>query len=216
MNFQVYRDRLDAGKVLAKAIKDTQISFDIIIALPRGGVPIGYVISQQLNIPLELFLVRKIGLPNHEELAMGAITIDGSTYLNQDIIDYSNVTQTQIEKVIELEKRELLRRYQTYRGNENFPSLKHKKVVLVDDGIATGATIKVAIKGLKKLAPTEIHLYVPVAPKETIHALSQSVDGIFCPNQPDEFGAVGFWYHHFPQLEDDDVMHWLSKANQSI
>lgn len=215
MNHQIYYDRLEAGKVLADELKRTAQSFDIILALPRGGVPVGYVISKALNIPLDLLLVRKIGLPNHEELAMGAVAMDYSTFLNQDIIKNSNITQNQIEQAIKLETQELLRRYQAYQGDKNFPSLNGKIVILVDDGIATGATMKVAIKALKKLTPAEIHLYVPVAPKDTIQALSHSVDDIFCPNQPDDFGAVGFWYHHFPQLEDDDVKHWVLKAKQN-
>lgn len=209
-----YRNRYTAGKILAEQLNHYANRSDVIVlALPRGGVPVAFEIANALSVPLDVFIVRKLGVPTHQELAMGAIATGGMIVYNDDIIRELHITQAQIKQVIELEQQELDRRNKKYRGDKPFPSLNNKIIILVDDGIATGATMRAAIAALRKQSPKKIVLAVPVAALDTINNMKVLVDEIVCPLQPSLFHAVGVWYETFNQTEDNEVHELLSKAN---
>ncbi|GGI93541.1 phosphoribosyltransferase [Legionella impletisoli] len=212
-----YHDRLNAGKFLAKELSRYKNHPDgIIFALPRGGVPVAYEIATELSLPLDVFLVRKLGVPGHRELAMGAIASGEIAFFNQSIISDLNISQEAIDEVIKAESSELKRREEAYRGDKPFPDLTNKTVILVDDGIATGATVRAAIEALRVHKPSRIVLAVPVAPRSTLYELDAEVDEIVCPLAPVNFYAVGIWYEQFPQTSDDEVRDFLSKARATV
>ena len=201
-----YLDRAMAGEVLAKELKAYANRDDVIIlALPRGGVPVAYQIAKSLHAPLDVFIVRKLGVPGHAELAMGAIATGEASVFNDDIIDQLDISADEIDRVMADEKRELQRREKVYRGNRPFPSLENKIVILVDDGIATGASMRAAIKSLKLFQPAKIIIAVPVAEKILSKQMETMVDEFICPLRPAQFYAVGAWYENFSQTEDDEV-----------
>src|SRR3990167_2494603 len=205
-----YIDRFDAGKVLAKFLKEYCNKPDVIVlALPRGGVPVAYEIAKALAVSLDVFIVRKLGVPWHEELAMGAIASGGTVIFNEDIIQMLNVSKTEINQVIQSEQDELKRREQMYRGDRVFPVLTDKTIILVDDGIATGATIQAAIKGIRQHNPAKIIVAVPVAATETYETIKKLADQIICPQTPSHFYAVGAWYENFSQTTDEEVFDLL-------
>ncbi|SRR5579883_33199 len=207
-----YHDRRDAGRVLAEELKSYANRKDVIVlALPRGGVPVAFEIAEALSVPLDIFIVRKLGVPGHEELAMGAIASGGTTVFNQDIIHQLAISKEAIDRVIAEESEELLRREKKYRGDKKFPDLKNKVIILVDDGIATGATMKAAIKALRRLEPLSIVVAVPVAAASTCKEMSGLADKIICPLQPIFFNAVGAWYEIFDQTLDEEVIDLLGK-----
>ena len=207
-----YIDRFDAGKVLAKFLKEYYNKPDVIVlALPRGGVPVAYEIAKSLAVSLDVFIVRKLGVPWHEELAMGAIASGGTVVFNEDIIQTLNVSKTEINQVIQSEQDELKRREQMYRGDRVFPVLTDKTIILVDDGIATGATIQAAIKGIRQHNPAKIIVAVPVAATETYETIKKLADQIICPQIPSHFYAVGAWYENFSQTTDEEVFDLLTK-----
>lgn len=207
-------DRYEAGVILAKYLKDYANNPNVIIlALPRGGVPIGYEIATALSAPLDVFIVRKLGLPGHEELAMGAIASGGTVFFNKQLMNQLNLDRLSIQKVIENEREELFRREHLYRGNRPFPNLKEKIVILVDDGIATGSTMMAAIEALHNHKPTSIVVAVPVAAYSTCEEIAPLVEKIVCPLKPIDFYAVGLWYEHFPQTSDDEVIELLKKSH---
>jgi len=205
-----YTDRYEAGKILANQLESYAKNKDVIVlALPRGGVPVAAQISKYLSVPLDVFVVRKLGVPGHEELAMGAIASGDTIIFNQDIIHQLNISESEIKQVILSEQIELMRRENQYRGSNPFPSLFNKIVILVDDGIATGATMRAAIKAVKKCAPQQLIIAVPVAAVSTIEELSAWVDRIICPITSSDFYAVGAWYDHFEQTTDEEVFQLL-------
>lgn len=209
-----YIDRHDAGKKLAKFLSAYKNKQDTIaLALPRGGVPVAYEIAKALLIPMDVFIVRKLGVPGHEELAMGAIASGGVTYYNDEIVSQLNLSPGAISEVIASEEKELKRREENYRGENPFPDLKGKTVILIDDGIATGATTRAAIKALKKQNPKRIVLAVPVAAASTVAEMAKEVDEIICPLKPINFYAVGLWYDNFSQTTDEEVAVLLGKQN---
>lgn len=206
-------DRQEAGRVLAKHLKDyANLKNVIVLALPRGGVPIGYEIAQALSLPLDIFVVRKLGIPGHEELAMGAIASGDSLIFNHTLTKELNIDEGSIQAVVEAEQQELLRRERLYRGNRVFPTLTGQTIILVDDGIATGASMQVAIASLRKHHPAAIVVAVPVAASETCEKMEKIADRIVCPLRPINFYAVGVWYGHFPQVSDEEVLHLLVGA----
>lgn len=205
-------DRYEAGVILAKYLKDYAHNPNVIIlALPRGGVPVGYEIATVLSAPLDVFIVRKLGLPGHEELAMGAIASGGTVFFNEPLMNQLNLDRLTIQNVVEKEREELLRREQLYRGNRPFPNLKEKIVILVDDGIATGSTMRAAIEALRTHKPTSIVIAIPVAAYSTCSEMAHLVERIVCPLKPIDFYAVGLWYENFPQISDDEVIELLKK-----
>ena len=207
-------DRYEAGIVLAKYLKEYANNPNVIIlALPRGGVPVAYQISNALSVPLDVFIVRKLGLPGHEELAMGAIASGGTVFINEPLMSQLNPDPTSIQNVIEKEREELQRRERLYRGNSPFPDLNEKIVILVDDGIATGSTMMAAIQALRNHQPKSIIIAVPLAPSSTCDEMAPLVEKLVCPLKPVAFYAVGLWYENFPQTSDNEVIELLKKSH---
>lgn len=208
-------DRYQAGKILAEQLKQYAHRNDVLVlGLPRGGVPVAYEVAKALAVPLDVFMVRKLGTPGHEELAMGAIATGGATTLNADIIRDLKITPDAIEQVTQLERAELARREQLYRGKRPLPNFLNKTIILVDDGIATGATIRVAIKALCEYKPAALIVAVPTAADSMCTELEPRVDGLICPLKPIDFYAVGNWYEDFSQTTDADVIKLLNKSNK--
>lgn len=208
-----FLDRTEAGKVLAALLKDYEGRPEVIVlALPRGGVPIGYEIASAIKAPLDVFIVRKLGAPEHPELAIGAIASADTIVYNDSIIRDLRITPEAIQQVLRSEKAELQRRESVYRENRPFPELKGKTIILVDDGIATGATMRVAIKALRVHQPKKIIVAVPVASDSVCTAFSAIADEIVCPLQPHFFNAVGAWYVNFPQTSDEEVFSLLHES----
>ncbi|MBA2657240.1 MAG: phosphoribosyltransferase [Tatlockia sp.] len=207
-----FRDRWEAGIVLAKSLKDyANLANVIILALPRGGLPVAYEIAQALSAPLDIFIVRKLGVPEHAELAMGAIASHETVIFNTQLLNELKIEQASIDAVLELEQKELWRRERLYRGDRPFPKLEGKTIVLVDDGIATGATMQAAVVSLRKHNPASIIIAVPVAARETCGEMTKLVDRMICPLQPLNFYAVGLWYENFTQISDLEVIEILEK-----
>lgn len=208
-----YQNRKYAGQILANYLSSYANRDDVIVlALPRGGVPVAYEIAEKLNAPLDVFIVRKIGVPGHAELAMGAIASGEVKVFNEDIIDSLQIPDEAIRQVITKEKEELKRREHVYRGDNPFPNLQNKTVILVDDGIATGASMRAAIQALKLMQPARLIVAVPVAAYDLAQHMSKLVDEFICPLQPYDLHAVGLWYENFTQTEDDEVFTLLNEA----
>ena len=212
----IYRGRRDAGRVLAQALADYRGRDDLVVlALPRGGVPVAYEIAQALEAPLDLLIVRKLGVPGHEELAMGAIASGGARVLNEQVIRQLNIDPAALERVEHAEREELRRREWAYRGDRSPADVRGRCVVLVDDGLATGASMFAAVAAVRQLKPAEIVVAVPVAPEQTIRSLEQVVDDVVCPSQPEPFYGVGAWFDDFSQTTDDEVRDLLARAWRS-
>jgi putative phosphoribosyl transferase len=206
-----FRDRAEAGRVLAGALASYAGRTDLIVlALPRGGVPVAFEVARALGAPLDVFLVRKLGLPGHEELAMGAIASGGIRLINEDVVRAYHVSDAQIESVSEAEERELERRERSYRDGRSLPPLHDRTVILVDDGLATGATMRAAVLALRQESPARIVVAVPVAAAETCEDFRSIVDDIVCAETPSPFYAVGLWYEDFAQTTDEEVHDLLS------
>ena len=211
-----YHDRADAGRRLAQDLAGyARERTPLVLALPRGGVPVGYEVAKALNAPLDVYVVRKLGVPGHEELAMGAVATDGSYVADEATIGAAGVTREQFDATLARELAELRRREAAYRGDRPEPALTGKSIILVDDGLATGASMYAALTALRRLEPAEIAVAVPVAPSETCRLLLRYADSVFCPHQPEHFGAVGYYYENFTQLQDDDVRRLLELAAQN-
>lgn len=201
-----YLNRTEAGKAVATALKHYEHRDDVIVlALPRGGVPVAVEVASALHVKMDLLIVRKLGVPEHEELALGAITHRDVTMLNADIITELEISSAVIAEVIHKEAKELARRESAYRGDRPFPELTGKTVIIVDDGMATGATMRVAIKAVRAMGASSIVIAVPVADRHLCIVMDHEVDELICPLQPEHFFAVGHWYQDFPQTEDEEV-----------
>ena len=213
----LFNNRSQAGSMLAKKLEHLKSDPNVLIlALPRGGVPVAYEIARNFSLPLDILIVRKLGVPGHEELAMGAIASGGAVFLNHDIIFQLAIDKKQIEKVTEREQAELARREKVYRTNKAPISISGKSVVIVDDGIATGATIKAAIQSLREKKPESISVAVPVAPFTAIDELQRFADEVICLYTPEPFGGVGIWYRDFGQVSDSEVLELLLKCSSKI
>jgi predicted phosphoribosyltransferase len=211
-----YIDRQDAGIVLAELLKDfAHRSNAIVLALPRGGVPVAYEVAQALSLPLDIIIVRKLGVPGYEELAMGAMASGGTVIFNESLLNQLNLEKASIDAVLESEQKELTRREHLYRGNRPFPELLDKTIILVDDGIATGSTMHAAVIALRKYKPAAIIIAVPVAAHDTCEKMAKIVDRIICPLKPINFYAVGLWYENFSQVSDSEVIELLEKSNST-
>jgi len=209
----IFRDRTEAGKYLATKLLSYKDRPDVLVlALPRGGVPVAFEVAQALRVPLDIFLVRKLGVPGHEELAMGAISTGGVRVLNEDIVDYLRIPEQVIDAVAAEELKELERRELAYRGNRAEPDVKEKTVILIDDGLATGSTIRAAAQALRQQQPARIVVAVPVSAPETCDEYRIGVDEIICAVTPEPFLGVGMWYLDFPQTTDDEVRDLLERA----
>lgn len=207
------KDRITAGRALARAMEHYRDRQDLLVlALPRGGVPVAFELAQALDAPIDLMLVRKLGSPGQRELAMGAIASGGVRVLNEELVSYLGVSEETIEKVAASEQEELERRERAYRGDRPWPEIAGKCVILVDDGVATGATMRVAIKALRKQNPKELVVAVPVAPPDTVATLRREADAVVCLAMPEPFTAIGLWYANFSQVSDEEVTTQLARA----
>lgn len=211
----LFRDRRDAGKKLAqKLITFARHSDAIVLALPRGGVPVAYEVASALHAPLDIFIVRKLGLPGREELAIGAIASGGAKVLNQDIIRYLGISEALIDAIAQQELQELERRERAYRGDRPPLDVKSRRIILIDDGLATGASMRAAVAGLRAYHPAQIIVAVPTAAFETCEALKPEVDQMICATTPEPFYGVSRWYKDFSQTTDEEVRTLLQEANQ--
>ncbi|HWO41381.1 MAG TPA: phosphoribosyltransferase [Candidatus Eisenbacteria bacterium] len=209
-----FANRSEAGKELARRLsKFAGRSDTVVLALPRGGVPVAYEVARALNAPLDVFVVRKLGVPGQEELAMGAIASSGVRVLNPEVTGY--VDPEVIEAVGKREQEELTRRERLYRGDRPAHEVQGRTVILVDDGLATGSTMRAAAMALRQMAPAQIIVAVPVAPAETCAEFRKEVDDIVCLVTPDPFMAVGLWYADFSQTTDEEVRELLEDAERA-
>lgn len=212
-----FKDRRDAGKVLAQKLSAyAGLSDVIVLALPRGGVPVAYEVALALNAPLDIFIVRKLGLPGREELAIGAIASGGVRVLNEDIIHALNLPEELIDRIAQQELQELGRREQNYRGDRPAPDVHDKTVILVDDGLATGASMRAAVTGLRAQDPAHLVIAVPTAAPETCEAFKFEVDEMICAMTPDPFDGVGRWYEDFSQTTDEEVRTFIEEATRQV
>jgi predicted phosphoribosyltransferase len=212
-----FANRREAGKLLAARLSRYAGRTDtIVLALPRGGVPVAFEIARALAAPIDVFLVRKLGLPGQEELAMGAIATGGVRVLNREVVSYLHIPERTIEAVATKEQQELERRERLYRGDSPVCEVRGRTVILVDDGLATGSTMRAAIAALKKLEPERLVVAVPVAPPSTVDQLYQEVDEVVCLLMPEQFDGVGRWYRDFSQTSDDEVRSLLDTANECL
>ena len=207
------QDRAAAGRRLVEPLRQYAHRPDVIVlALPRGGVPVAYEVAMALEVRLDLMLVRKLGAPSNEEFALGAIASGGIQILNDHALRAHPIDQATFDAVVAREKRELLRREQAYRGTREPVPLKDQVVILIDDGLATGASMMAAIQAVRLQAPSRIVVAVPVAPIETVEALRSEVDELICPVVPDWFMSLGHWYMDFSQTSDAEVIKLLQRA----
>jgi predicted phosphoribosyltransferase len=211
-----FHDRFEAGRVLASRLQPyAERSDAIVLGLPRGGVAVAYEVARALHLPLDVFIVRKLGVPGQEELAMGAIASGGVRVLNQAVIRALGLGQEEIDEVIRREEQELQRREEQFRGERPPLDLKGKTVILVDDGLATGATMWAAITGVRQLQPAKIVMAVPVADPSGCESFRQIADDVVCAITAEPLHAVGLWYQDFPQMTDEEVRDLLARFGQT-
>ncbi len=210
---KLLKNRTDAGKKLAIALKGISKKA-VILAVPRGGVVVGYEVAKELGVPLDIFITKKIGAPNNPELAIGAVAEDGTLLLDEGLVEMLGVPQGYIEEEVGRQKIEIKRRLKSYRGNVPNPEFDGREVVLVDDGVATGSTLKAALRSLRKQGAKPLVVAVPVGPLDTVNALKREADRVVCLFTPEPFYAIGEFYEDFDQTSDEEVTKLLSLANK--
>ena len=217
MSPRLFRNRSEAGRILAERLKHYADRPDLLVlALPRGGVPVAYEVAKVLHAPLDVFVVRKLGIPGQEELAMGAVATGGVRVVNDQVVRGLGIPEYVIEAVATWELLELERRQRVYRGDRPLPDLRGKSVILVDDGLATGSTMLAAVQAIRKLGPARIVVAVPVASPDTCTLLTEYVDEMVCAATPDPFYAVGLWYRDFSQTSDEEVRELLERSEAQV
>jgi predicted phosphoribosyltransferase len=210
---RTFATRREAGKELAKKLATYEHRPDVLVlALPRGGVPVAYEVARALQVTLDVFLVRKLGVPGHEELAMGAIATGGVRVLDKEITTEMNIPEQVIDAVVQREQEELQRRERLYRGDRSTPSVRGRTVILVDDGMATGSSMRAAAIAVRQMQPSKLIVAVPVAAQQTCDDFKDEVDEVICALTPEPFMAVGTWYSDFSQTNDDEVRQLLERA----
>ncbi len=211
-----FRNRTEAGQLLARRLQSTYAdrSDVLVLGLPRGGVPVAFEVAKLLNAPLDICLVRKLGVPGHEELAMGAIATGEVVVLNQSVVHSLGISQKAIEQMTERERLELNRRDRAYRGSRPVPDFSQRTIILIDDGIATGSTLRAAISTIKQQQPDRIVVAVPVAPPSVCNELKTEVDDVVCLVTPEELYSISLWYEDFAPTTDEEVRHLLALAVQ--
>jgi predicted phosphoribosyltransferase len=210
-----FKDRTDAGRTLAEDLRRHGYAHQadlLVLALPRGGVPVAFEVARALNAPLDVFIVRKLGVPGHEELAMGAIATGGVRVLNQEVVRMLQVSGDVIDQVAAVEQAELERRERDYRDGRPAPDVRGRTVILIDDGLATGSTMRAAATALRQQNPSRIVVAVPVAAEQTCDHFREEVDDVVCSVTPEPFQAVGLWYEDFSQTTDQEVRELLRQA----
>ena len=216
MKQRPFRDRSEAGRLLAAKLAGYAHRPNVLVlALPRGGVPVAYEVARALGAPLDIFLVRKLGIPGYEELAMGAIATGGVRVLNDQFVGGLGIPEYIVDEVAAAEQQELMRRERLYRGNRPVPDVRGRTVILVDDGLATGATMLAAVKALRQQQPARIVVAVPTASPETCEQLRAEVDDAICAITPEPFHAVGLWYEDFSQTTDEEVRDLLARSAEA-
>jgi putative phosphoribosyl transferase len=209
-------DRRDAGRVLAlRLVKYANRDDVIVLALPRGGVPVAYEVASALGAPMDVFLVRKLGTPGHRELAMGAIASGGVRVLNDDVVRWYGIPEAAIERVAREEEQELQRRERAYRDELPAPDLANRTVILIDDGLATGSTMRAAAQAMRAHHPSRVVIAVPVGAPQTCSELAGVADEVICARMPEPFSAVGQWYLNFNQTDDEEVRDLLQKSTHT-
>ncbi len=209
----VYRDRTSAGRSLARRLSEYAGRSDVVVlALPRGGVPVASEVARALGAPLDVFVVRKLGVPGHEELAMGAIAQGGDCVINQEVVRRHHIPLNEIDAVIEGEQAELRRRERAYRNGRVALDVRGKTLIVVDDGLATGATMRAAVVSLKRRAPAGIVVAVPTASATACESFREFADHCICDNTPEPFRSVGEWYEDFRQTTDEEVRELLQRS----
>lgn len=210
---QVFRDRQDAGiQLAARLLRYAGDPKVLVLGLPRGGVPVAYQVARRLDAPLDVFVVRKLGVPGHRELAMGAIATGGVRVLNPEVVTALRINEPVIAAVATQEQIELERQERVYRGNVPFPGLAGRIVIVVDDGLATGSTMRAAVRALRQMQPARIVVAAPVAAAETCRSLSTEADEVVCVSTPELFHAVSMWYQEFSQTTDEEVRTLLEES----
>lgn len=207
-----FLDRRDAGRQLAAKLQSYSGEDVLVLALPRGGVPVGYEVSRALHAALDVFVVRKLGVPGHRELAMGAIASGGVQVLNAEVIEALRILPAAVDAVAATEREELERQERAYRGDTPVPKVSGRTVIVVDDGLATGSTMRAAVRALRKAHPKHIVVAVPVAAAETARSMRQEAE-LVCLSEPSEFYAVSMWYEDFSQTTDEEVRNLLESAS---
>ncbi|MEX0744059.1 MAG: phosphoribosyltransferase family protein [Phycisphaeraceae bacterium] len=211
-----FHDRAEAGRVLAELMRPYAGREDVmVLALPRGGVPVAFEVARALGAPLDLIAVRKLGVPGHEELAMGAIAVGGARVLNDEVISHLHIGRSTLDRITEQQRVEVERLEHAYRGDRPRPALRDRCVILVDDGLATGATMAAAVEAALRELPRRVVVAVPVAPPDTCERLSGRANEVIAVAKPELFGGVGQWYLNFEQTTDDEVRDLLDRAGHS-
>lgn len=209
---QGFRDRREAGRLLGERLSHLADKDVLVLALPRGGVPVAYEIAQTLKAPMDVYVVRKLGVPGHEELAMGAIAPRGVRILNEEIVRRARVSRDEIEQVAARENKELDRRSRLYRGDLTLPDMEGRTIVVVDDGLATGSTMKAAVAALRAQRAARVLVAVPVGASEVCQELEREADEVVCLMTPELMGAISLFYADFSQTSDDEVRSLLSET----
>lgn len=209
-----FANRVEAGQRLASALKGVKFKDGIVLSIPRGGVVVGYEVAQALNLPLDIIVPRKIGAPGNPEYAIGAITEDGTVILDENAVEYLNVPPDYIERESANQKLEIQRRMRLYRQDAPYPDLKGRDVIVVDDGIATGSTMKAALSSVRNCGANTVTAAIPVGPPSTIEALKKLADRVVCLFTPESFFAIGEFYDDFSQTSDDEVIYLLGKNRE--
>jgi predicted phosphoribosyltransferase len=213
-DYEAFTDRRHAGRVLASRLTKYAGRDDVIVlALPRGGVPVAYEVASALGAPMDVFLVRKLGTPGHRELAMGAIASGGVRVINEDVVQWYGISESAIDRIAREEQEELERREREYRDDRPVPDLTNKVVIVIDDGLATGSTMRAAAQAMRARHPARVVIAVPVGAPQTCTELAASADEVICARMPEPFSAVGQWYLNFAQTDDDEVRQLLQKSS---
>lgn len=205
-----FRDRTDAGRQLAQRVRALDLHDPVVLALPRGGVPVAHEVARALAAPLDVFVARKVGAPGHREYGIGAIAEGGGAVANDDALHMLGVTDARWRELVAAEQQELERRVRHYRGERSLPDLAAHDIVLVDDGLATGVTAEASVRSLRALGARRVVVAVPTGAPDTVQRLARIADDVLCLISPDRFQAVGQWYERFDQLSDDEVLALLS------
>jgi predicted phosphoribosyltransferase len=213
---KLFADRVEAGRRLASALAPFISKDAIVLAIPRGGVVVGFEVAHSLGIPLDVIIPRKIGAPDNPELAIGAVTEDGTIILNERLVNYLKVSEDYIKQESEKQGLEIERRLKSYRGNVPYPSLKNRDIIIVDDGIATGYTMKAALTSVRRRGAKTVMIAVPVGPPSTIKELKKEADRVVCLHTPESFYAIGQFYELFTQTNDDEVIKLFKLSQQQL